>query len=291
MKPGDDYEDFSALDAVEHLSNALQYFFANDCHKYKFFLAKQHYEHTLRTSEYTDSKRLFKIVMGTDLVTNKLVSLYETNQGYRYVFKKDYFQQIQHMVHNNKRTQLRANTPATNTSNLSSNKRLPFIEAMNNLTNTSDEESKTNETDMESPPLLPTQETLAMPTPNPMKTDDTSTPFAPHDLTQQAEDLERNMESAIKTLNDSQTDIPTVDILTPIVISIFKTELNSILDTLRIQNSIIQEQIKHCRQQSDELDQPIKDNQRRNTQLIEQYEHMESKLNYMHRKSDECTKL
>ena len=30
MDPNDEYNDFSALDAVEHLSNALQYFFDND---------------------------------------------------------------------------------------------------------------------------------------------------------------------------------------------------------------------------------------------------------------------
>ena len=43
---------------------------------------------------FNDSKRLFKIVMGTDLVTNKQIMPYKTTQGYRYLFKKDFLQQV-----------------------------------------------------------------------------------------------------------------------------------------------------------------------------------------------------
>lgn len=95
MTSKEDYNDFSALDAAEHLTHALKYCFENHKHKYKFGLAKKHNDNISQNNNFNDSKRLFKIVMGTYLVTNKQITSYKTPQGYRYLFKKDFLQQVQ----------------------------------------------------------------------------------------------------------------------------------------------------------------------------------------------------
>ena len=89
MTSMEDYHDFSAIDATDHLKNALQHFFKDDRNKYKFSLAKRHYDGITKTSDFTDSKSLFKIIMGKDLVTNKIITSYKTTQGYQYLFKCD----------------------------------------------------------------------------------------------------------------------------------------------------------------------------------------------------------
>ena len=52
--------------------------------------------------------------MGTDLVTNKQIMPYKTTQGYRYLFKKDFLQQVQRIQQTNRHTLLRdTSTPKT----------------------------------------------------------------------------------------------------------------------------------------------------------------------------------
>ena len=78
----EDYHDFSAIDDTEHLKNVLQHFFSDDHNKYKYSLAKQHYNEIEQISNFADSKRLFKILMGTDLVTKKLITSCKTPQDF-----------------------------------------------------------------------------------------------------------------------------------------------------------------------------------------------------------------
>ena len=113
MTSMEDYHDFSAIDATDHLKNALQHFFKDDRNKYKFSLAKRHYDGITKTSDFTDSKSLFKIIMGTNLVTNKIITAHKTTQGYRYLFKKEHFQQVQRMSRTQKRSQIRADADTT----------------------------------------------------------------------------------------------------------------------------------------------------------------------------------
>ena len=166
MTSTDKYHDFLAIDATEHLKNALQHFFTNNHNKYKFSLTKKHYDGTARTSDFTDAKQFFKIIMDTDLVTNKIITLYKTNQGYRYLFKKEYFQQVQRMIRTQKRTQVRTTaentTPSTTNKSRSTSKEFPrktspFLEAMNTLTDTSDDDTQPDSRKTESPILIPDQ--------------------------------------------------------------------------------------------------------------------------------------
>ena len=68
-----DYNDYSALDAPPHLTNVLQQFFDHKRNAYKFALAKQHFENVKLQDDFVSAARLFKIVTGTNLVTNKEV--------------------------------------------------------------------------------------------------------------------------------------------------------------------------------------------------------------------------
>ena len=44
MNPNNEYDDHSALDAPDHLSNVLERFFTQKRNVYKFALAKQHFD-------------------------------------------------------------------------------------------------------------------------------------------------------------------------------------------------------------------------------------------------------
>ena len=92
----------------------------------------------------------------------------------------------------------------------------------------------------------------------------------------------------METLKDPEPDDNNVDHTTPIVTTILQRELKSVMETLAIQDSVMQAQIDHCRQQSVELDTMIQQSQKLHTKLQEQYDKMEANLKYMHRKSNEC---
>ena len=53
------------------------------------------------------------IIMGTDLVTNKIITSYKTAQGYRYLFKKEHFHQVQRMIRTPKCSQVWADADTT----------------------------------------------------------------------------------------------------------------------------------------------------------------------------------
>ena len=284
MTSTDDYHDFSAIDATEHLANALHHFFHDESRKYKFALVNKHYEEATGNKEYADSKRLFKIILGTDIVTNKLITSYKSTQGYRYLFKKDYFQQIQRMIRNRKRTQTREKDTSH-----SSTKRSPFIEAMNQLNDTSDDDSSvelTNDTSSKASIANPTNLS-----PNAIDQDEQepTTPSLPTDLTRQAADIEHNMQKAMETLQDPENEPPTVDYLTPVVTTILKTELNSLLESIMIQDSVTRAHADQCKKQSTELDQLITSTKTLQTKLQSQYDRMEAKLKFLQRKFDECS--
>ena len=105
MNPDMEYDDYSAVDAVEHLISVLQQFFQNQRNKYKFSFAKKHFDTLQEKGTPADSAKLFKILTGTDLVTKKHVLHYRTTSGMRYRIKKEYRQSLQRDI----RTQLLLN--------------------------------------------------------------------------------------------------------------------------------------------------------------------------------------
>ena len=81
MNPNNEYDDHSALDAPDNLSNVLECFFTQKRNVHKFALAKQHFDNLKRQQDFVDASRFFKVITGTDLITNKHVLQYRTTQG------------------------------------------------------------------------------------------------------------------------------------------------------------------------------------------------------------------
>ena len=57
MRNNDIYQDFSALDAPEHLTNALRHFFNDRRHTYKFGIAKRHYDDLQHKGGYAEARQ------------------------------------------------------------------------------------------------------------------------------------------------------------------------------------------------------------------------------------------
>ena len=95
MNPNNEYHYYSTLDTPQHLSHVLQHFFSQKSNAYKFALAKKHYNNIKQQDEFISTARLFKIVTGNNLVTNKHVLHYRTAQGMQYLIKKEYAQSYQ----------------------------------------------------------------------------------------------------------------------------------------------------------------------------------------------------
>ena len=58
-------------------------------------MAKQHHDDLLKQQDFATATRLFKIITGTNLVTNKHVLQYHAAQGMHYLIKKEYAKFIQ----------------------------------------------------------------------------------------------------------------------------------------------------------------------------------------------------
>ena len=100
------------------------------------------------------------------------------------------------------------------------------MEAMNTLTDSSDDNTDTDTPPHKSSNYLPDH--ILVPTPKQDNTTDnhSSTQSIHSDITQQAADLERKMNIAMETLKDLEPDNKDVDHITPIVTTILQTELN-----------------------------------------------------------------
>ena len=68
-----------------------------------YSLPKKHFDNIKKSNTFADARRYFTIITDTNLVTNKIVSSYCTNQGTRYLLCKDYHQLIERMTCKNKR--------------------------------------------------------------------------------------------------------------------------------------------------------------------------------------------
>ena len=72
MNPNNkEYDDYSALDALNHLSHVLEHFFQKKQNTYKFALAKKHFDNIQKQDNFVDTSCLFKVITGTNLVTKK----------------------------------------------------------------------------------------------------------------------------------------------------------------------------------------------------------------------------
>ena len=59
-------------------------FLAQKRHAYKYTLTKQHFDKIIDKDKFATATRLFEIITGANLVTNKHLLHYRTAQGMRY---------------------------------------------------------------------------------------------------------------------------------------------------------------------------------------------------------------
>ena len=209
MNPNEDYDDYSALDAATHLSHVLHNFFEQKRNAYTYALAKRHFDDTLRDENFATAARLFKIITGTNLVTNKHVLHYRTAQGMRYLIKKQYAQSSQRDTRTARRANIKDNI-ALQVPTSPSSTPSPFVQLMASKFDDSSsdddstglsQKSKTEptphthgaeETKQDHPPTVPTE------------TYDDETPSVHSDLTKHAEALEKDMDTAMADLDDPE---------------------------------------------------------------------------------------
>ena len=206
MDPNNEYNDYSALDAPQHLQHVLNHFFSQKQNAYKYALAYKHFNNVKSQDSFVDANRYFKILTGTNLITKKHVLHYRTTQGMRYLIKKEYAQSSHRDLRNARRAQQR--TTQTPEEKMVSHTPSPFVQLMTTKTPI-DDSSSDDSSSPQSNETIPTKihgveeskddqnETTATPT-----SEDKST-FQTH-LTEHAEALEKTMDSAMADLTDPE---------------------------------------------------------------------------------------
>ena len=260
MERNENYYDYSAQDAAEHLLIALEHFLDSEQNPYKFTLPKKHLQALKNEFDYPDAHRIFKIITGTTLVTNKLIMRYRTSQGLRYRISKD-FSQTARRAQRAQRAQQRTHTTAVAASattatqtNTEQSRKPPFVQLMeeqreNPLEYTSSE----GETDIDSTTDAPNenQPTDKSPTKadspaaiterndTPKEISDRDEEYddctLQNDVTKQADGLEKNLDAAVAQLK-ADADIDSND-------DIVSNKLSQVIKT------IMQDELHQCRQE------------------------------------------
>ena len=192
----DDYFDYSADDASPNLLSTLEYFFSNEKHAYRYGLAKKHYEDLRHHPTIATSKRIFTIITGTNLVTNRLVLSYRTAQGVRYKIKKSYVQTIDRHKRSTSRDQARSQQSTSSSfvqqessgdGTIHSNTAIP-------------KRSEFPKMDQPKPPVPNT------PTPTHENLTPGTTKSIPRNITEQAAELQRDMDDALDSLTNADSN-------------------------------------------------------------------------------------
>ena len=302
-KINDDYTDLSALDAPTILTNTLRHFFSNNRNVYEYGLAHKHFMELEQKSDFATSKTLFEIIMGTNLVANKLITSYKTDQGFRYLIKKDYFQQVERMIRTNNRSRKRmdSTTPRSSIAHTtpkrspSTTTLSPFIQAMQDIDDTSsdentqsDDESATAKTIPESFPDTTHESTPIVDNTQPSQEQDQS---ITSDITQQAADLERNLTIALEDLKDPDDDHIPPDHLTPLISKLLDEKLEPVFRAMTDKEKLLETRSVECLDLSNKLTFLIASTNTLHSKLKEQHDKMAQKMNYLHRKITESEKV
>ena len=262
MNPNQDYHDYSALDAPNPLFNVLERFFSQKKNTYKYALANKHFDAIKQSNTFADATRLFKVITGTDLVTNKHVLQYRTSQGMRYMVKKTYEQSNQRDQRTARRRNLK-DPPQKPDEHFVSNTPSPFLALMKTSTPFDDSSDSSSESKIDN------EENNPEPTPTNNldgnavtdRTDDHSSIHS--DVTKHAEALEKDMESAMADLKDSdeiQEDSYTNPKLTSFIQEVFDDKITTLLqrlETTEIKLSRATNQINDLQQSFDKFSTKI----------------------------------
>ena len=263
MKTQDkEYIDYSHQDAPNILDQVLTYFFLDENNTRTYSLPKKHFDNIKNSNTFANARRYFTIITGTNLVTNKIVSSYRTNQGTRYLLRKDYHQLIERMARKDKREMLRTShsSPKQQQSSSSSQQKSPFVEYLENQNyddnSSSDESNSVSKTDQ---PIVNKTPSIA----HKQNNDDTNN-LSDDDstintqITKLANDVETEMNNAMNAVTeDKQHDlIPDEDKMTTIIQNVFKSELSTIMKRLEHKEIALDKEIK----KSKTLNQTLREN-------------------------------
>ena len=282
MNPNGEYNDYSAVDAPEHLIYVLHQFFEQKQNSYKFALAKKHFDDVTNQEKRVDATRLFKILTGTNLVTKKHVLHYRTAQGMRYLVKREYAQSYERNI----RTARRSHTKNKNDSDPQNETTpSPFIQLMSSKTplddSSSDESNDTTPTESkrlrETSPAV--SETKENDNDNVETHDNVETSSSHSDIAKHAEALEKTMETAMADLDDPEPTLQTehefadtlenliMQHISPILTRLDNTEnllhsRNEQYETLVRENNEMNNKITFLQQEYDRLNRQVNFNSR-----------------------------
>ena len=263
-----DYNDYSALDAPDHLFHVLEHFFQQKQNAFNYALAKKHFDSIKQQDQFVDASRLFKVLTGTNLITKKHVLHYRTAQGVRYLIKKEYAQSHQRNDRNARRTRLKnKDNDLTPTAKPSS----PFVQLMASKTPIDDSSSDGSD-------------------PQPTIPDPTHTPEIPasvqiedevqSDITKHAEQLEKTMESAMADLQDPESPSQDEEHLNKKFEAIFSTTFLQKIDPLLRRLDQAEKQIKTSTEQYQVLLTENKTLQTKLDDLKANYDRLNRQVNF-----------
>ena len=281
MEQNKDYDDFSAPDAPDHLLQALKQYFQQKRYQFNISLAKKHLDQLLERNNYADATTIFKIITGTDLVTNKHILQYRTTQGMQYLIKKGFAQSAQRDICQ----QRRADFGPKITDN-----RSPFLKLMNKtpIDDSSDEESvkpihQTPNTSVTKKDK-PTEKT---PEPTP-QTIEYETYSIGSDVVKEAEDLQKGLDSALADLQDKDsTESPNTDNLTSVVQTVMSQEMQGILNRFDEKEKNLMEATDECNKLAKLLKTKLDQVDKVYSDFSEMNDTMIIRVNFLNRSLDE----
>ena len=300
MERDENYYDYSAIDAPEHLMQVLEHFFDTEQNPYKYTLPKKHFTALKRDFDFPDANRIFKIITGTTLVTNKTILRYRTAQGLRYMINKEYSQNARRTQRAQRRTKLREVTETTPplSNEQSTSKTPPFVQLLeqnrkNPLDYSSDEESNKSptkslkETTTDTPSEQPKNDTPQLSDQDKDYDDCT----IESDVTKQADELEKNLDAAVAQLQEEDTMEDDQDILqekfSNVMKNLIQTELMHCRQEYKAKEALLDAKILELDRTKDKIMDVLKESQKAHDTMIAQNDHVAKKIQYFTRCVDD----
>ena len=302
MERDENYYDYSAKDAPDHLFQALEHFFDTEQNPYKFTLPKKHFNALKRDSDFPDANRIFKIITGTTLVTNKTILRYRTAQGLRYMINKEFSQNARRAQRAQRRTQIRENTTPPPTSNEPATSGTPpFVQLMEQKRNNPLDYSSDEDTDTEKEQQTSKDDKPASNIDHPQETSPQSSDqdkdydncTIESDVTKQADELEKNLDAAVAQLKADQNTDQDHDALqekfSDVLKNLIQDELSQCRQEYKAKEALLDSKILDIERTKAELLNVLQDSKRNHEKLLEQNDKVAKKILYFTRNIDDFT--
>lgn len=242
----DAYDAYRHNDATPFLFNVLDYFFSDKKHEYKHAVAKKHYDNAIRERHTYNATRVFKIMTGTTLVNKKIVTHQKIDNEWTYYIRTTYYQRVQRFIRSTKRN----TTPQTpeNKTPITTN---PNITPYGVLQTETDDDTVSTKS-AEPPPHAPkSTHTTPLPISSPAQpsnsqmiqqisssphthlSSDNSDSVNKATVIQHVQQLEANLNQAVASLKDDNSDQSTNAALEDIHKKLFQTMVQPVITQLQ----------------------------------------------------------